>query len=178
MVGVLVLLVVATGTAMLVGRNSYTDAAPTSKIPVGAAVPSYFLFSGVAGWWQGATNKTSMALFHTPDTDGCFVSVQYYKGTVDAAAELQKLSVEQAGGGTMTPGVILSMTLQTATGSQQYQLHQYALSPDAGEQLMDGLEMGYVQLPDAYVKVEGHCNAPGQLPATIPALQAVKLGKS
>jgi hypothetical protein len=36
------------------------------------------------------------------------------------------------------------------------------------------LELAYVQLSGGYVKVEGHCNTPDQLSATVPALQSVK----
>ena len=167
---VLLILVAATSVVLLHRR---TDASPAVKPAVGAAVPSVFSFAGTSGWWQGATNKTSMALFH--NSDGCFTSVQYSTGTVDATAELQKFSVSQAGyGGSSTPGAVLPVALQTNTGSQQYQLHQYTLTGASGEKLMTGLELGYLQLTGGYVKVEGHCDTPDQLPATIPALRSVK----
>jgi hypothetical protein len=39
---------------------------------------------------------------------------------------------------------------------------------------MGGLELGYLQLSGGYVQIEGHCDTPDELAATIPALQSVK----
>ena len=113
-----------------------------------------------------------MALFHT--ADGCFTSVQYKSGTVDIPTELQKFSASQAGyGGSSTPGAVVASSMQTSAGPQQYQLHPYTLSGATGEKLMTGLELGYVQLSGGYVQVEGHCDTPAQLPATLAPLQAI-----
>jgi len=164
--------VVVAACGVVALRRNHTDAAASMKPGIGATVPSQFSTSGTPGWWQGATNKTSMALFQ--NTHDCFVSVQYYGGTVDAASELQKLSASQAGtGGSSTPSATLPMTLQTSSGQRQYDLHQYSLTSGDGEALMRGLELGYVQLAGGYVKVEGHCNTPDQLAATTSALQSV-----
>jgi hypothetical protein len=155
-------------------KHNRTDAATPVKPAVGAAVPSNFSTTGVQGWWQGATRKNDMALFQ--NNHDCFTSVQYYTGTIDAVAELQKLSVSQAGtGGSSTPGAVVPLTLQMNSGNKQYDLHQYSLtSADSSHPVMGGLELGYVQLSGGYVKVEGHCNTPDQLSATFPALQSVK----
>ena len=175
-IGTLVLLIVAAVSATALLQHKRTDAVPPAKPAVGAMVPSDFSFSGLSGWWQGATNRTSMALFHKSD-DGCFTSVEYKTGTVDVAAALQKGSASPDGSAGTTPGAVLTVALQTAAGPQQYQLHQYTLSSVGGEQLMGGLELGYVQLAGGYVKIQGHCNTAAELPATIPALQAIKYGK-
>ena len=172
--GVLLLVVVMAVSAVAAIWHNHTDAAPAVKPAVGAAVPSQFKFTGAADWWQGATNKTSMALFHKI-ADSCFTSVQHIPGTVDAAAELEKLQTTQSGGGTSTPGAVLSVTLQTNSGSKQYELHQYTLTPPDKEPLLRGLELGYLQLPGSYIKIEGHCETPDELSATIPALQAITL---
>lgn len=170
-IGTLALLILAASTTLII-KHAHTDAAPAIKPGVGAAVPSQFSFSGVMGWWQGATNQTSMALFHNGDS--CFTSVQHYSGTVNANAELQKLQATQSGGGTSTPGAIVPVTLQTKSGTQQYELHQYNLAPPDNTPLLRGLELGYLQLPGSYIKIEGHCDTTDELPATIPALQAIK----
>lgn len=177
MAGIFVLLVVAIASAVVVVRHNRTEAAPPVKPPVGAAVPSMFSFTGATGWWQGATNKMSMALFY--NSSDCFTSVQYKTGTVDVAAELQKGQASQAtSSGTSTQSAVLTATLQTNSGPQQYKLHQYSLSyTGSGQKPMEGLELGYIQFPDGYVKVEGHCDTVDELPATIPALQAIKYSK-
>ena len=170
-IGILLLLVAAAISALVVTKHNRTDAAPSLKPGIGAAVPSQFSFAGTIGWWQGATNKTSMALFHNGDS--CFTSVQHINGTADIAAELQKLQVSQAGeGGTATPGAVLAATLQTKSGPEQYELHQYTLT-NPGMDILHGLELGYLQLPGSYVKIEGHCDTADELSATIPALQAI-----
>lgn len=64
----LIVLAGATTGILTLGRN-HTDAAASVKPTVGVSVPSMFSFSGSTGWFQGATNKTSMALFHKYD---CF----------------------------------------------------------------------------------------------------------
>lgn len=164
-----------TALSISILRHNQTEAAPPSKSTTAAV--SQFSFTGATDWWQGATNKTSMALFH--NTDGCFVSAQYKTGNVDIAAELHKLQISQAGdGGTSTPGAVLTVALQTSSGSQQYRLHQYSLSPANGEKLMEGLELGYLQLPNGYVQIEGHCDTPDQLSATIPALRAIEFDET
>ena len=169
----LVLVVVAIATVLIITQHNRTGAAPSVKPGIGAAVPSKFSFTGTMGWWQRATRETDMALFHPADS--CFISVQYKSGTVDEATELQKLTLSQASiNGTSAPGTVLPMTLQTIAGPVQYQLHQYTLTPPAGVQLLRGFELGFVQLSGNYIQVEGHCDTPDQLSATIPALQAIK----
>lgn len=170
---ILALLVVAPGAAIAMARHTRADAAQPTKPAMGAAVPSQFTFIGATSWWQGATRPTDMALFHR-SPDGCFTSVQHHTGSVDVTAELQKLAASQAGnGGTSTAGAVTPLNLQTNAGAQSYDLHQYSLTPGDGNKIMEGLELGYLQLRDSYVKIEGHCNTPDQLPATIPALQAI-----
>jgi hypothetical protein len=170
---VAVFLVVMAVAAVALWQHRHTDANP-GKVPAVAAAHSRFSTTGAPGWWQGATRETDMALFASDHT--CFTSVQYYSGTIDSAAEIQKLqtSMSSTGGGS-TPSATLPMTLQTAAGQKQYDLHQYTLtSGDSSEQLMRGIELGYIQLAGSYIKVEGHCNTPEQLQSTIPALQSVR----
>lgn len=95
-------------------------------------------------------------------------------------AELQKSEDGLVSAGyTTTPGSILAVTLQTGTGEQQYQLHQYSVTGtgSAGKPY-GGHEFGYLQLPKGYIKVQGWCDTTEHLAATIPALQAVKFDES
>lgn len=156
--------------------RNHTDAAPSAKPGVGAAVPSQFSFDGTVGWWQGATNETSMALFHRNTDDGCFVSAQYKTGIVDAAAAIQKTnSALTSSGYSVTPGTTQTLTLQTKVGLQSYELYQSTVTtPTGAQQVEGGQEFGYVQLAGGYIYIEGYCNTAAELPATIPALQAIK----
>lgn len=172
-VSVFILVVIAAAVVtVLTLKNSPAKATAASKpATTAAAVPSQFSFTGAANWWQGATNKTSMALF--PKSGDCFTSVNHKSGTVDINAELAKITGNQASGGAMVALSILSTTIQTTTGAKPYQLHQYHVTnPDV--QVMEGMELGYVQLSGSYIEVEGYCNTPDQLPTTLPALQAIR----
>lgn len=171
-----VLLVVAAASAVVMLRHNKTEATPSIKAGVGAAV-SKFSTTGVQGWWQGATNETSMALFHGHD---CFTSVEHKPGTVDVAAELQKQQdLMTSAGYTVTLGGTQALELQTTAGSKQYELHQLNVTTPAGVQaLKAGQEFGYVQLVSGYVKVMAYCDTSDQLPATIPALQSVEFDET
>lgn len=175
--GALVLLVVAAASVVVVTNRNRTDATPSVKPGVGAAIPSQFSFSGTTDWWQGATNKTSMALFHSLH-DSCFVSVQHKTGSIDAdKAKLQKSDADLTSSGhTITPGATLAATLQTNTGQQSYQLQQSSVtSPTGASKVLGGQEFGYLPLSNGdYLYVEGYCDTPAELAATLPALQAVK----
>lgn len=168
-----VLVVIAATCSAVITEHNTTDAAPSVK-PVAATARSQFSFASVSGWWQGATNKTSMALFH--NSQDCFASAEYKAGIVDATAELHNAVASQVSSGyTVTPGSIQMLTLQTNIGTQKYELHQYSVTGTGSlGKLEGGQEFGYVQLAGGYVKVEGYCDTPAELPDTIPALQAIR----
>ena len=174
---ILVFLIIAAVSFVAVTKYNRTDAVTPAKPAVGAAVKSKFSSTGTAGWWQGASNETSMALFQ--NSHACFTSVEYKTGTMDAAAALQKAQTMLTNDGyTVTPGSVQTMTLQTTSGPQQYELHQSSVtSPSGSNKIEGGQEFGYVQLPGGYVKVEGYCDSADELPATIPALQTVTFDK-
>jgi hypothetical protein len=172
------MLIVAVGvcSAVVIGHNT-AKAAPSVK-PATVVIQSHFSFTGTPGWWQGATNRASMALFH--NAEDCFTSVEYKTGIVDVAAELQKTQTILTNGGyTVMPGNIQTLALQTSAGSKQYPLHQYTVTgTGSAGKVEGGEEYGYLQLPNGYVKIEGDCDSPEELAATIPALQAVKFDES
>ncbi|MEO6761761.1 MAG: hypothetical protein ABI220_05345 [Candidatus Saccharimonadales bacterium] len=169
---VAIALVVGVSGIFLAGHNK-TDAQAPAKYPTGAAVDSQFSSTRANGWWQGATNMTSMALFHKYD---CFVSVQHKSGTVDVASELQKSQNEAIGGGhTVTLVGSQTLSLKTTSGDVQYELQQASVtSPDGTDKLKGGQEFGFVQLSNGYLKVMGYCDTATQLPSTIPALESIK----
>jgi hypothetical protein len=138
-----------------------------------AKTNSQFTFKKVADWRQGPTNKTSMALFY--DRADCFVSMQYKSGFVNVMSEQERWQDGQTEqGNTVTPGTVRTLQLQTNEGPKQYQLQQYTLTP--GEGSSDpylAQELGYLQFADGYVKIEGYCAHLRDLPATLPALQAM-----
>jgi len=139
---------------------------------------SLFSFTGATDWRQGPSNETSMALFgkaRANSTSACFVSAEYKPGIVDIAAALQEQQdFFKVTGGTMTQIATVTNTLQTSDGEKQYELRQYTV--DGGnEKVMGGLELGYLQLKDGYIKLDGHCETVEELVTTIPALQAYKL---
>lgn len=151
--------------------NSVASSAP-QEVSSTKPTESMFSFIGASGWRQGPTNETSMALFHGHD---CFTSVEYKIGTVDVTAELDKIqsnlkSMDYVSESTAT----LTTTLRFGAGQEQYQLHQYSVTgTGSAGPVKGGQEFGYLQLTNGYLKIEGYCDTVGQLPVTIPALQAI-----
>lgn len=171
--GILVLVIIAAGVGVAFWHHGHTDAAASKKPGIGAAVPSEFSFADTIGWWQGATNKTSMALFH--NAQDCFTSDQYKKGTVNVALALRNQQTTLTNQGyTVKPAAVKTLALQTSTGQQSYQLFQYSVTtPSGASQVEGGQEFGYVPLTNGYVYIEAYCDTPSELSATIPALDAV-----
>jgi hypothetical protein len=172
-VSTLILLVALIATAgVLMAKHNSTDAPPVVK-PSAAAIKSKFSFAGSTGWWQGATNNTSMALFRDHE---CFASIQYKPDTIDASSALKKTQADLVAGGYMsTPGTTVVASLKFEEGQQQYQLHQYTVTGTGnGGQLYGGQEFGYLPLASGHIEVQAYCNTPDELPMTVSALQAIK----
>lgn len=142
-----------------------------------SAASAIFSFTGASNWKQGPTNQASMVLFH--NTHDCFTSVDYRTGSVDANNEIQKVQKSLAQSGyTVTPGGVETLALQTQNGQQPYRLQQLSVTGKGNDgKLKAGQAFGFVQLSGGYVKIEAYCDTPGQLPATIPALQAIKFNQ-
>jgi hypothetical protein len=159
---------------LVVRSNSRTSSEPVKV----AAAERKFSFTGTAGWWQGATNETSMALFDEDKVMACFTSAEYKQGIVDIAAELKEIEVQiqkSGNGHTMTSLGSQTLAIQTAGGPRQYELHRSTVvTPPGSEKIKAGQEFGYIQFSKGYIKIMGYCDTPEQLPATIPALQAIK----
>jgi hypothetical protein len=181
-IGVLALLIIA-GVIFTVFtvKPGQTDAVAPKKLPVGAAVPSQFTFSGTSGWWQGATNKTSIAIF--PNAMNCFVSVQHITGSLAAKQAKDQASVASltSQGHTIAQLGAQSMSIKTSAGVKQYQLQQINVSnpsgASTGSQLESGQESAYIPLSSSdFIYVEGDCDTSAELPTTIPVLQAVSFG--
>jgi hypothetical protein len=172
-------IVVVSAIALFVFQHKNTDAAPSTKPGVGAAVPSQFTFVGAIGWWQGATNKTSVAAFH--NAHDCFVSMQHNGGTT--AADEAKVQSANDGlinqGYTVTPLGTQTLTLQTNGGVRQYQLEQSSVTtPPGANKVEGGQEFAYLPVANGHIYIEGYCDTPAELPATITALHAFKFDES
>ncbi|HSX05685.1 MAG TPA: hypothetical protein VLF69_04410 [Candidatus Saccharimonadales bacterium] len=165
-------LIIGAVITVLVVHRSRTAATPVVK-PAAAAGAPRFSFRGTSGWWQGGTNKTSMALF--PRTKDCFTSVEQKPGKIDAAAVLQKgEAMLRSEGYTVAASNVVTIILQTNTGQQPYELHQYGVTGiGSAGRLYGAQEFGYLQLTNGYIKIEGYCDTVDELPTTIPALQAI-----
>lgn len=171
----LIIIAVAAVATGIVLKHRGTEAEAPSRPVISKPVQSEFLFTGAAGWYKGPSNQTSMALFS--DDHSCFTSIEHKSGAVNVATMLQKQQSDLASSGaTMAPDTTLKTTVQTSTGNLPYVLHQFRLS--GGEQLMQGLQLGYIQLSNGYLEIQGHCNTASQLPSTIPALRAYKYSGS
>lgn len=177
----LVFSAIAIASAVIVLQRDRTDASPPAKPAVGASVPSQFSFGGATGWWQGATNETSIAIF--PNAQDCFVSVQHITGSLAAKqAKDQAALASLTGQGHITSKLgTQSLSITTNTGVKQYQLQWISVSSPNGasasteSQVEGGQENAYVPLSsNDFLYVEGYCDTPTELPTTLPVLQAVK----
>ncbi len=172
-------IVVAAFISTIIYRN-HTTASSASKSDTSVSRQPLFSFDAnkAPGWWQGATNRTSMAVFDKDQTHACFVSAEYKKGTVDVDTEINKINADltQSGNGyTVTP--LGSQTLELSINStpQQYELKQSSVTtPEGAEKVKGGQEFGFVQLSKGYIKVMGYCDTPEQLPGTLASLQAIR----
>lgn len=163
------------GALFVLNNEPEVSADPTSTAEKSRGPgKSLFSFTGVEGWWQGATSKTSMALFEKEK--GCFTSVEYKAGTVDADAELEKeREIHIKDGRTVTSLGTQVLTMQVSSGPQKYELHQSAIATPPGALKVKGAqEFGYLQLSGGYIKIMGYCDVFNDLPATVAALQAIK----
>lgn len=138
---------------------------------------SMFSFAGADGWWQGATNETSMALFDQDEVASCFTSVEYKNGNIDDITEIKKVNDSLVGEGYIVENLgAKHMDMQTYAGKKKYILHQSAVrTPQGKAVLKGGQEFGYLQLEEGYIKIMGYCDTVEELPKTLPALEAVWL---
>jgi hypothetical protein len=167
--------IVLVGAAVgVVLYHGHADKPAAASKAAAAQPPFSFVTAQALDWRKGPSNQTSLAVFHN-GTDGCFASMEYRPGAINTDAALQATQASLASSGyTSKPGAVLNLTLQTDTGQQQYQLHQYAVSGTGSSgQTMGGQEFGYLQLSSGYLKIESYCNTPEQLSTTMPALQAM-----
>jgi hypothetical protein len=176
----------ATAAIIIIGASSFIllpiDSKQAANTDISHKITPMFSFSGASNWRQGPTNETSMALFSKARPDGtsaCFTSAEFKHGVVNANTEIEKLQNDlgTTGGNisllSTTPGV-----LHTKNGDKSYELHQYKIEGGSGSKdAMQGLELGYVQLQDGYVKLAGHCETTDDLADVTPALQAYRLNK-
>lgn len=148
--------------------------------PIASTSRSMFTFTEAPLWAQGPTGRKSMTLFH--DSHACFILINYKPGHVSVADNLRKVHKNLVHDGyTVTTGSIKTLAIQTSAGKRSFKLHQLSVSANSGSQKMKvagGQELGFIQLHKGYIKIEGYCDSAAQLPATIPALQAIQFHNS
>lgn len=172
LIGVVIVIIlgVIIGSVMAI-RHTASDAMQRAASKPEDATPD-FSFSGMNGWWQGATNKTSMAVFRNDQK--CFISAEYKLGTVDVTTALQQIQAGLAKSGFVSsPGAVQALTLQTSAGPQQYRLHQFTVSGSGALKVEGGQAYGYLPLDRDYLFVQASCDTANDLPTTIPALRAI-----
>lgn len=171
-----VILVLAGVALFALAWRQRTEASP-EPIPTSQPAP-LFTFNAAAapGWRKGPGNETSLALFHNDTSTNCFVYAAIEPGKADIAKALQEKTAMMAKSGhTETPLSTQTLTLQTASGPQPYELHQSHVTTPAGrEKLLGGQELGHIPLGDKHIEIVGNCLTPEDLPATIPAIQAIE----
>lgn len=180
MLALVALLVVVGATCAVLFRRGVAVAPGPKDLESTASI---FEFMGADGWYQGPSNATSMALFSDANADGissCFTSAEYYPGTVDVVAQLQKNTQHLSGSGYQVLSLgAKSLTIQTSAGDKQFVLHQSKVvaSEQAGK-IMSGNALGFLQLSNGYLKIYGNCRSADELSSIFPALESYKLHKS
>lgn len=182
-IATIIAIVVAIFAASVVYRDRAT-ASTSSESATNTLSHSPFSFDAqkAPGWWQGATNETSMAIFDEDEVSKCFVSAEYIKGIVNADVEIQKINTqltESGNGYIITPLASQTLELQTDAKPLPYELRQSSVStPQGAEKVKGGQEFGFIQLSNGYVKIMGYCDNPEQLASTLASLQAIKLDET
>lgn len=175
-----VIIALAATSTFFVIKHADADISPSVSPSTGLAqktpgTPQFsFMAAKAPGWHQGPTDKVSMALFSNDMASGCWTSIEHKTGTIDEAAELQKIQAHWTDSGyTVAPSEPLAVTLQTKTAPLSYNLHQYTVASTTGEQVLGGQEFAYFPVPSGYIKVQGYCNSASQLATITPALEAL-----
>lgn len=109
--------------------------------------------------------------------DNCFVSFSFYDQSVDPKIALTD-KIKQTTNGTSPDKLVeigtKNIDLNTATGAQSYQLHQFnfTANPDS-QDVLRGMQFGFVPYKNGHIEVSSHCKSPESLSYTIPVLGAV-----
>lgn len=106
----------------------------------------------------------------------CLITIFHRKGAINVATKVKQNEASFVKDGYSIKQVdTKTLTLKTATGPRQYELHQYHVTGDGiGWKMNPGQEFGYIPLSKGYLDVRGYCDSVEQLQATIPALRAIK----
>lgn len=137
--------------------------------------------SRAPGWWQGATNETSMVVFGEGEAHGCFVSLERREGSMSIGTEMDRIRQEVESGGQhqFIQAGSRDFILDTLSGVKQYslQLSNTTISEYA-EPIKAGQAFGFVPIDEEhYVQVKGICDTYEQLEYIDPALQAFSLNR-
>lgn len=172
----LVAVIVAVGLGGFYLSDSKTSARAESKLSEKSHI---FEFAGAQGWWQGATNHNSMALFDSNEKRECFVSSEFKQGIVNVSSEYTRREAEVKGvdsGYTISQASTSQGQINTLSGTKQYTINNYSITGGV-QPTKRGFSLGYIQLADGYVQTLSWCDEPSQLHNTLPAINAVKINK-
>lgn len=107
--------------------------------------------------------------------DSCFVAFSYYDyplAGLDAA--YVEYEDRKKAEGELTALESSKQTLTTFEGDETYELRHYDLSIE-GEDVLSGYQVGFIEMSEGYVRVEGVCRAAENLEVTKPILEAITL---
>lgn len=183
---VLVVLLFSLAVAISVGIIAYVvnheDKIVTDELIEQLKERQRFSFEGHKDWWLGPTTSTSIVLLNEQNHEACFVSAEYKPGSVDVKSQIEqyKQDVSKYGKDYQVKDIqTVDMELQTNFEPVKYSLHQSEIVAPANQtNLKLGQEYGYIEFDHGYVAIQGFCDTPEQLEATIEAIAAIVFHKS
>lgn len=182
---VLVVLLFGLAIAISVGIIAYVvnhqDKIVTDELVEQLEEKKRFSFEGHQDWWLGPTTSTSIVLLNEQNHQACFVSAEYKPGSVDVKSQIKqyKDDISKYGQDYRVKDIqTIAMELKTNSEPVKYSLHQTEIiAPNDDNNLKLGQEYGYIEFDRGYVAIQGFCDQPSQLDATLAAIQAIVFNK-
>ena len=145
-----------TGNAAMYGPNSYSSDQDVPKVA----------FSVL----EGESVKK-------PKQNGCFTSFYFIENKqVDIKAELYEHEHPKFdGGNTFDKLPTLSQTIDTYDGPKNMEIYQYKINHASTEYMMDGLQLGWLNLSNGYIYMTSVCRTAQDLAKLTPILEQIEL---
>lgn len=126
------------------------------------------------GWTKGPSNSSSLALF-SPD-QSCFSSLEKKTAAIDETTAIEEIKAKLTNDGyTVSDAGEGSATLDMPSGTEQYILHQLAVTgTGTAGKLYGGQSYGYIPLENGHLSVSVYCESVNQLATASDALSAIK----
>lgn len=140
--------------------SSYRGTEPIDKLPVADLT----IHHGEKG--------TAMA----PE-DSCFTAFSYYDYPLDGLdAAYGEYKDRKEAQGVLKELEPRELTIKTFEGDEKYTLRQYDYTIE-GEDVLSGYQVGFIELNDGYVRVEGVCKTAKDLALNLPIFESVSLNE-